>query len=179
MGGKFRDLTGQPFGRLTVLQPADKKSQWKCICSCGTPHTVSADHLLRGKSKSCGCLRRELGVIAVRQLKNPYHKKFRPFEAAYLNLQRAAHARSLPIKIDYEEFLTFTTSVFCHYCAIDIIWRPFDDTRYRLDRKDNERGYEKDNVVVCCPLCNRLKGAKFSYEEWVALAPIIRRMRTS
>ena len=67
--GKLIDLTGQVFGRLTVIKRADDKiykdgthrSQWACKCCCGnTSDVIVLDkHLKNGKTKSCGCLRSE------------------------------------------------------------------------------------------------------------------------
>ncbi len=61
---KVHDLRGQVFGRLTVLQqppvPITGHTYWWCKCSCGTKRRVSAGLLKQGKSRSCGCLRREV-----------------------------------------------------------------------------------------------------------------------
>lgn len=61
---KFKDLTGQKFGQLTVLSldsPRKGRVFWKCKCDCGNYHTVRSNVLLRGKSTSCGCARIEAG----------------------------------------------------------------------------------------------------------------------
>lgn len=58
------DLTGQRFGRLTVVSFAgikNKGAMWDCVCDCGN-HTVVAGSNLRKKKKptvSCGCYGRE------------------------------------------------------------------------------------------------------------------------
>lgn len=62
--GKFQDLTGQRFGRLTVIEKSSTKQGhhicWVCRCDCGkTVPLVSGDNLKKGDIKSCGCLRRE------------------------------------------------------------------------------------------------------------------------
>ena len=59
------DLTGQTFGKLTVLDRADdyvspsgrKFAQWQCKCECGKEIIVIGLNLKNGKTKSCGCLR--------------------------------------------------------------------------------------------------------------------------
>ena len=57
------DLTGQTFGRLTVIKRAgsDKhgRPKWKCQCSCGNTVIVVGRNLRTKNSKSCGCLRNE------------------------------------------------------------------------------------------------------------------------
>jgi hypothetical protein len=55
------DLTGQTFGRLTVLgrdANIGKKVAWLCLCECGVETTVRASDLTAGKVVSCGCYRR-------------------------------------------------------------------------------------------------------------------------
>jgi hypothetical protein len=54
------DLTGQKFGRLTVIERANKGSRWLCTCDCGGTNTVKASLLLSGNTKSCGCLKRSV-----------------------------------------------------------------------------------------------------------------------
>ena len=59
----FLDLTGQRFGRLTVIKEADKYispqglkfAQWLCKCDCGNDTIVLATNLKKGTTKSCGC----------------------------------------------------------------------------------------------------------------------------
>lgn len=59
------NLTGQRFGRLIALYPTDKRKNgsiiWYCKCDCGNFAEVSSDCLVNGKTKSCGCFRKELG----------------------------------------------------------------------------------------------------------------------
>jgi len=54
-----RDLTGQKFGKLTVLERDGKlnsnKTAWRCQCSCGTIKTMKQNSLVSGCANSCGC----------------------------------------------------------------------------------------------------------------------------
>ena len=58
------DLTGQVYGRLTVLSRAENsrcgRARWLCQCECGEQTTVQGCALSSGVTKSCGCLQREL-----------------------------------------------------------------------------------------------------------------------
>ena len=59
------DLTGQRFGKMTVLQEAGRKNEeilWECACDCGNIKVVSGHSLKRGHTKSCGCSRIGLGA---------------------------------------------------------------------------------------------------------------------
>lgn len=59
----FRDLKNKVFGRLTVLQldtsTKSRRSNWICLCECGAQKVIPARGLIRGTSKSCGCLLKE------------------------------------------------------------------------------------------------------------------------
>ncbi len=60
-----KDLTGQKFGRLVVLGLADVPDRkgfifWRVRCDCGTEKTVMQNNLVSGRTKSCGCLSREM-----------------------------------------------------------------------------------------------------------------------
>ena len=61
---KVIDLTGQRFGRLTVIKRAENNkygtAQWTCKCECGNTIYSTASNLKSGRTKSCGCLQREL-----------------------------------------------------------------------------------------------------------------------
>jgi len=56
---KKLDLTGQRFGKLTVLAPADNigsKTAWRCRCDCGREVRVKTYNLRSGRTKNCGCV---------------------------------------------------------------------------------------------------------------------------
>lgn len=74
--GSFQDLTGQKFGRLTVIERAENKKKnvmWKCICDCGGEKIVRADTLKRGICKSCGCLINEYNSTKGKLQLNKYN----------------------------------------------------------------------------------------------------------
>jgi len=60
------DLVGREFGRWKVLADSGKKSKrnalWVCRCLCGRKALILTSSLQSGHSKSCGCLRRDLGI---------------------------------------------------------------------------------------------------------------------
>jgi len=64
-GQQMVDLTGQVFGRLTVIaydhHRKNKGTYWLCRCSCNGNERVYRGHRLRkGHTRSCGCYRREV-----------------------------------------------------------------------------------------------------------------------
>lgn len=55
------DLYGIRFSRLLAIEPCfdSKKASWVCLCDCGLEAVVRTDQLIRGKTKSCGCIHKE------------------------------------------------------------------------------------------------------------------------
>lgn len=55
---------GMRFGRLLVVGAAKtlsaRNKRWACKCDCGVEKVVGQGELTSGKTKSCGCFRREL-----------------------------------------------------------------------------------------------------------------------
>ena len=73
---KCKDLTGQKFGRLTVIGLSERQSRktyWICQCDCGNVSEHRSDGLLNGSIKSCGCYKKE--VSAKNVSKNHTHKQ--------------------------------------------------------------------------------------------------------
>jgi len=68
-GKKLPDLTGQTFGRWTVLEalPRDKddpndRQKYRCRCECGHESSVRGTDLVKGQSTMCrSCAQRERG----------------------------------------------------------------------------------------------------------------------
>ena len=60
---RCHDLTGEKFGRLTVIgldeSKNTRKTYWICQCECGGIKSARSDSLLCGAIKSCGCMKRE------------------------------------------------------------------------------------------------------------------------
>ena len=59
-----KDLIGQKFGRLTVVEKTGKdrhgNAQYTVLCSCGGSRDLVLAHNLRsGRTSSCGCARRK------------------------------------------------------------------------------------------------------------------------
>jgi 5-methylcytosine-specific restriction endonuclease McrA len=167
MPGKVIDLKGQTFGRLEVLDfigVTNRNAVWMCRCQCGKVVPREGGQLRAGHQKSCGC----------------WGAKRRPYESHYNNLVYAANRRGVGCSLTFEEFLKFTSETACHYCGAEIVWRPYSDQqtmRHNLDRIVNEKEYSLDNCVVCCYGCNCTRGDRFTYDEFLRLAPVLRSIR--
>lgn len=59
----MKNETGNQYGKLVVLRydHTDRRNgaYWLCMCECGCTTVVKGNRLRRGKTKSCGCLKRE------------------------------------------------------------------------------------------------------------------------
>ncbi len=61
---KKLNLTGQRFGKLTVLAPAENvgpRTAWLCRCECGKEIVAKTVRLRDGRQTSCGCDREFTG----------------------------------------------------------------------------------------------------------------------
>ena len=61
--GKLQDLTGQKFGKLTVIERAPNqggRTAWLCKCDCGNEKIVISKSLKSGNTTSCGCYHKEV-----------------------------------------------------------------------------------------------------------------------
>ena len=58
------NLVGKRFGKLEVISFAyivNSKSYWNCVCECGKEKVICGKLLIRGTTKSCGCLKQIKG----------------------------------------------------------------------------------------------------------------------
>lgn len=172
--GKFEDLTGQKFGRWTVLELYDKDGKstfWKCQCGCGKVSIVRAANLKRNRTHSCGCLRGEL--ISARVSKSFAESAINRLFGAY---ERGAKDRDLEFSLTKQQFVELTQRN-CYYCGIEpySIYKSRGNGRYiynGIDRVNNTQGYSIENCVPCCKNCNYAKGTKTQSEffKWLKRA---------
>ena len=97
---KLIDLTGQKFGKLTVLYRADNiqnQPAWICKCECGTiTHPILGSNLRRGATKSCGCLVSR-GEAKIRELLNENNIKF----DTQITFKDCISELGVPLKFDF------------------------------------------------------------------------------
>lgn len=161
--GKFIDLTGQKFGKLTAIEVVKNhnrkgnESHWKCLCDCGNYTVVRSSELRHLGTKSCGCSSKELehqtryGKLPVGQLSSNF---------AFERYRDRALRDGLEFNLSLEEF-TNITSKDCVYCGnppSKKIERKNEVHYYNgVDRVDNKKGYILGNCVPCCAICNYMK----------------------
>jgi len=92
------------------------------------------------------------------------YKSNRTIEGRYGNLIKQAKNRNIEVKLTLEEYSYIIKDLKCHYCKKEL-----HATGSGLDRKDNNRGYEKNNVVACCKHCNERKSNWLTYDEYIKI----------
>ena len=169
---KFIDLTGQKFGRLTVIQRVEKpehvknkRPYWLCRCDCGKENIVVRSDLKNKKTVSCGCynaeiIRKPYGQAAINDLIYSYTSK--------------AKQRNIPFELSKEKFLELTKEN-CFYCGKEpsrVRKNEYNNGDYiynGIDRIDSTKGYTIENCVPCCSRCNQAKSSELQSDffEWI------------
>jgi hypothetical protein len=140
------DLRGKKFGRWLVIEKS--KDGWFCECDCGTKKTVKTWALTSGRSKSCGCLHKE--IIRDIGYKNATHGCDRVGKATpeYITWGSMISRCTNPRKKDYPNYLGRGIEVcerwhsFENFLA-DMGYKPSPE--HTLDRIDNNGNYEPSN----------------------------------
>lgn len=160
---KKHDIQGKQFGKWTVLGEAKRKYRndilWNCQCECGRKFQVRGTYLVNGKSKRCN--------YCHKHSKKYYEANNVPIQL-WKQIEKNARKRDIKFEITreeaYEQFekqngrcvlsgmeLSFPT------CASEWL-----QATASLDRRDNTRGYEKNNIQWLHKDINKMKN---TYEE--------------
>lgn len=171
-----RIKAGQVFGRLTVVVDAPNRDRagsalWTVDCSCGTKgRVVTQSSLLKGTTRSCGCLARELSK-GRSQLRGRNVSVDRRVGRVVNDYRWSARDRGYTWNLLDEEAsqLLRSSCVFCGspYSRTLGEGTPTECKINGIDRWDNAKGYESGNAVSCCTTCNYAKG-KLSGGEYLA-----------
>ena len=111
-----------------------------------------------------------------KKLKERQKKYDNSEKRAYLRLKQSS--RGHLVTITQEQFLMWYKSQprKCYYCGIEEVHLPIDSDsfnrrtpRLTIDRMDSSRGYEMENMVLCCLRCNSIKGNFFTPLEMVEI----------
>lgn len=171
------NLAGECVGRLTVVSPAPRPEGrngtfWLCRCSCGNEKLVTTISLLRQKTKSCGCLAKEIRpgtTKANREYRKSLPQRQLDPRAAVVNdlfykCRFWSQAHGMQSDLERSDIARICFSP-CYYCGIapaQVVVRRgkrLDAFPYNgIDRVDNSLGYTADNVRPCCWQCNSSKG---------------------
>lgn len=137
---KIIDLTGNKYGKLTVLGIASRNPlKWKCICDCGNTTEVGSSNLKRGQVTTCGCSHRRgnptHGQCYTRVYKiyaKILRRCYKEYDPAYKNYG----GRGITMCDEWRNsFVAFSEWAYSHGYSDDL----------SIDRIDNNKGYSPDN----------------------------------
>lgn len=184
--GKLKNIIGNKYGRLTVIKMLDEKGnhgqlKYLCKCDCGKSHIVTGESLRSGKSKSCGCLKKEF--IEKNKFKRNMDRENAMLKVQYSHIKRRNTSKGFVDIISFNDFCKLSMMK-CYYC--DAEYSRVIEDRYcemkekgkisdtilkinGLDRVDSSKGYTIDNVVPCCATCNTAKNkmTQKEFKEWI------------
>ena len=172
----IKGIVGTKYGSWTVRKVLDERglrnrTLVSVECECGEITILHLNALKEGRTTRC----KKCWLSALHSA-----NRLRPCESLFNMIRLGAEARGLSCILTYEEFFAFTQENRCHYCHAPVDWTPYNlrlgSHRYNLDRIDNSRGYENDNLVVCCTRCNKARGRRYTYEEWLGMNAYFRNL---
>lgn len=164
---KFKELrtsrVGLRFGSLVLLEYLSRDEGYLCLCDCGHKQKLKfykVKHM--SKCKKCPRVSKGRPISA---------DPFVPHRATYHRYKQSAKRRTIKFELSEQEVFDLIIQN-CSYCDLppstDMKLSAHPDFRYTgIDRVDNDKGYEKDNVVPCCETCNTSKRT-MSLAQWRA-----------
>jgi hypothetical protein len=148
--GKFVDLSGQKFGKLTVVKRAtfnnsEGKPMWDCVCDCNPNEHIFCygSNLKTGKIVSCGCQK-----IENCKSRSTHNMSQTTTYKIWKSMKRRCHN---PQATNYKDYGARGIAVcdrwfnsFENFLA-DMGERPSKE--YSIERKDGNKNYEPDNCI--------------------------------
>ena len=140
------DLTGQRFGRLTVMNQVPSKTRnarWLCKCDCGGETTALSTTLRRGETRSCGCLKRDINRAQLTK----HGECGSRLAIIWYGMRRRCRSKNCPAYENYggrgitvceewdKSYEAFRNWALTHGYADNL----------SIDRIDNDKGYSPDN----------------------------------
>ena len=140
------DITGQRFGRLTVVRREETKNKhtmWLCVCDCGNEIVADGYNIKYAHTTSCGCVQKERTSKANRTHGNRNTRLYRIWNCMKNRCYRKSYhafdhygGRGIKVcdewKDDFQAFYKWAMS------------NGYEDN-LSIDRVDNDKGYSPDN----------------------------------
>lgn len=148
----FKDLTGQRFGRLTVIKVSKQVQKanrtryyWLCQCDCGNEKEIRTDCLTSGLVQSCGCLKKEQDRINLTK----FHRHKMSNKRIYHIWQKIKDRCLNPNTPCYDRYGGRGITVCDEWLVVDNFLNWAMENGYndnlQIDRIDNNGNYSPDN----------------------------------
>ena len=172
----FKDLTGQRFNHLVAIKFTRRvksargmRTLWLFKCDCGKEIERTVWNIVRGSTKSCGCMKGEL--CSARKILPGFGEVF---NRAYSSHVHAAKDRSYVTHLTKEQYIEIVKKP-CVYCGMFSRRKTQRGQRAKgkkalfdkqvesvdansVDRLNNEHYYDLTNSVPACFTCQTMKG---------------------
>jgi hypothetical protein len=143
--GSVHNYVGVRYGHLIVVK--DFGDECLCVCDCKSKRRYKKKELDENKVKDCGC-------------SNLYRSHYMPQRRLFFQYIRSAKKRRIRFNLTFNEFLKLISGQ-CEYCGCSprsVVKTKKEYVFYNgIDRFDNNSGYNTNNCVTCCSVCNRMK----------------------
>ena len=143
------EMIGKKYGRLTVIKKIPsigRNARYLCLCDCGKTTEVNGTTLRRGESKSCGCYRADYW----RKQMSKHGKSNTTIGHTWYLMRQRCNNKNSPSYRNYggrgiKVCKEWDESFDAFYSYVSTL--PYFGEKGRtLDRIDNNRGYEPENV---------------------------------
>lgn len=143
----FKDITGQKFGRLTVIKFAyvkDENAYFLCQCDCGRKHITKGARLRNGGVKTCGKCINPSGYRIHNMHKHKFYKIWADVKQRCLNKNYKAYKwygnRGITVCKRWLEFINFRDDMYSSYKE-----HKLNNSYTSIDRINNNGNYCKEN----------------------------------
>lgn len=150
MAARHMDLTGDVYGRLTVIRLTKKEGYtvfWMCRCECGSDAEVRAGSLRSGLTRSCGCLAKDVAADGFRTHGMSKYSGFGSWRAMMSRCNNAEDS-------SYKDYGARGISVCSEWHDIRNFAKDMGDkvAGQSIDRLDPNKGYFPENCRWTDPL---------------------------
>lgn len=110
-----------------------------------------------------------------------FHTKHK-FSLRYDMIKFRSLKKGVLFDLNKEWFINWCNIEFknpCHYCGktykdYSLVVTKTDPDNFSIDRREPQKGYTRDNIIMCCFRCNNIKGEFFNYDEMIKIGEIIK-----
>jgi hypothetical protein len=140
----MNNLIGKIFGRLTVIKQIENDKhgnlKWLCLCNCGNEKIILGNSLVSGRTRSCGCFKKE---FAGRQTIKHGHARRGKQSKIYITWTHIINRCTNKNSSDYKDYGGRGIKVCKRWMKFENFYKDVGDPPIgkSLDRINNNKGY--------------------------------------